>query len=217
MQQGAGGATASSGALKACGPEGLIDDGEDGNNQNNPEGGRGGYWYTFVDKVGTTVTPTAGEQGGTFTMSPGGANGSKFAANFKGQIGHGAITFAGMGMNFVDPKGPYDASQYVGVTFFGKKGSGSTGKVRMKVPDQNTDGDAKVCSECFNDFGTDMQFSDDWKRYTFLFDRMKQEEGWGAPRPKRIDVKQLYGVQYQVKQAGAAYDIWIDDLAFVCQ
>jgi endoglucanase len=142
---------------------------------------------------------------------------SKYGAEVKGKICTAAIVFGALGMNFQDPKAPYDASKYEGVTFFAKRGPGSTGKVRMKVPDQNTDGDAKVCSECFNDFGTDMQFSEDWKRYTFLFDRMKQEEGWGAPRPKRIDVKQIYGVQYQVKQGGAAYDIWIDDLAFVCQ
>src|SRR4051812_9983533 len=70
-------------AFKDCGPEGLIDDGEDGNNQSLPVGNRGGYWYTFIDKTGTTtVTPMAGEQGGTFAMSEGGVNGSKFAANF---------------------------------------------------------------------------------------------------------------------------------------
>src|SRR6186713_1250446 len=41
--------------LKECGPEGLIDDGEDGNNQNLPNDNRGGYWYTFRDKKGTTI------------------------------------------------------------------------------------------------------------------------------------------------------------------
>ena len=40
--------------LKECGQEGMLDDGEDGNNQNMPEGNRGGYWYTFRDKKGTT-------------------------------------------------------------------------------------------------------------------------------------------------------------------
>src|SRR4051794_12612842 len=66
-------------AFKDCGPAGLIDDGEDGNNQTLPVGGRGGYWYTFLDKAGSTVTPMAGEQGGTFAMAEGGANGSKLA------------------------------------------------------------------------------------------------------------------------------------------
>src|SRR5919205_613770 len=55
--------------FKDCGPDGLIDDGEDGNNQNLPNAGRGGYWYTFKDKGTTTVEPQAGEEGGTFAMS----------------------------------------------------------------------------------------------------------------------------------------------------
>ena len=40
-------------AFKDCGPEGMIDDGEDGNNQNLPVENRGGYWYTFIDKTGS--------------------------------------------------------------------------------------------------------------------------------------------------------------------
>ena len=50
--------------LKECSAEGLLDDGEDGNNQNMPNDNRGGYWYTFRDKKGTTIEPVAGEDGG---------------------------------------------------------------------------------------------------------------------------------------------------------
>src|SRR5262245_21972624 len=71
--------------LKECGAEGLIDDGEDGNNQNLPNDNRGGYWYTFRDKKGTTVDPVAGEDGGTFAMSEGG-HGSQFSARYHGKI-----------------------------------------------------------------------------------------------------------------------------------
>ena len=93
--------------LGSCGPEGLIDDGEDGNNQNKTTGGRGGYWYTFKDRTGsTTVFPEAGEEGGAFAMSERGANGSKFAAHVKGHVGEGDIVFGAMGMNFVDPMEP---------------------------------------------------------------------------------------------------------------
>src|SRR5262249_28314773 len=66
---GGGTAAASSAAFKDCGPDGVIDDGEDGNNQNLPNAGRGGYWYTFKDKGTTSVDPQAGEEGGTFAMS----------------------------------------------------------------------------------------------------------------------------------------------------
>jgi endoglucanase len=205
-------------AFKDCGPSGMIDDGEDGNNQNLPVENRGGYWYTFIDKTGaTTVTPMAGEQGGTFAMTEGGANGSKFAANFKGKIGTGAIVFSGMGVNFVDPKDKYDASKYAGIAFFAKRGQDSTGKVRLKVPDMNTDPDGAVCTECFNDFGGEINLTTEWRKYIFPFKKMGQEPDWGAPRKPHIVPSTIYGVQFQVKVPNASYDIWVDDLQFLCQ
>src|SRR5262245_17688957 len=53
---------------------GRLDDGEDGNNQILAMGGRGGYWYTYADKAGSTIVPPAGDTGGTFSMSEGGAH-----------------------------------------------------------------------------------------------------------------------------------------------
>src|SRR5450432_986329 len=88
--------------------EGMISDGEANSNQVNPIKNRGGYWYTFVDTNGSTVTPTAGSQGGTFAMTEGGAKGTKYAAHAFGQIGGADPVYAGMGFNFVDPKGQYD-------------------------------------------------------------------------------------------------------------
>jgi endoglucanase len=206
------------GAFKECGPEGMLDDGEDGNNQSLPVGNRGGYWYTFVDKAGSTVTPMAGEQGGTFAMTEGGANGSKFAANFKGTIGTGAaVVFSGMGLNFVDPKDKYDASKYAGIAFFAKKGADSIAKVRLKVPDTNTDPDGGVCSECFNDFGADITLANEWKKYIFPFKKMTQLPGWGAPRKPHIVPAGIYGLQWQVNVPGSSYDIWVDDVQFLCQ
>ena len=202
--------------FKDCGPDGLIDDGEDGNNQNLPNDNRGGYWYTFRDKKGTTVEPVAGEDGGTFAMSEGG-HGSQFAARYHGKVGTGAPLFAGMGMNFVDPKAPYDASKYAGIAFWAKRGEDSTGKVRLKVPDVNTDPDGGVCTECFNDFGGDLNLTTDWKQYIFPWKSMKQMPGWGNPRKPHITPEKIYGVQFQVKVPRANYDIYVDDLRFLCQ
>jgi endoglucanase len=204
------------GALKECGPTGQIDDFEDNNNQNLVVDNRGGYWYTFVDKVGSTVWPEAGEAGGTFTPSEGGYN-SKYAAEVKGKIGTAAIVFGALGMNFQDPKATYDASKYEGITFFAKRGAGSTGKVRLKVPDGNTDPEGGVCSECFNDFGEDLNLGEQWQRYVFPFRDMKQMEGWGAPRKAHIDPTKLFGLQWQVNTQGADYDIFVDNVAFVCK
>jgi endoglucanase len=201
-------------ATGACGPEGVIDDGEDNNNQTASVGGRGGYWYTFADDVGTSVTPEAGTKGGTFTMSPGGANQSKFAANARGMIGRGQIVFGALGFNFVDPKAPYDASRYAGISFWARKGPGSYSKVRLKVPDISTNEEGGICRECFNDFGMDITLTEDWRQFVVPFKKMKQLPDWGSPRPRSIDKSKLYGVQWQVNQPGVSFDIWIDDVEF---
>jgi endoglucanase len=202
---------------KDCGVNGLIDDGEDGNNQNLPNDNRGGYWYTFKDHGTTTVEPTAGEEGGTFAMSEGG-HASQYAARFHGSVGTGSVVFSGMGTNLVDPKDAYDASKYAGISFWAKKGSAeSTGKVRLKVPDVNTDPQGGVCTECFNDFGGDLNLTTEWKQYSFLWPKMKQEPDWGAPHKPHITPAKIYGVQFQVKVPRANYDIYIDDLKFICE
>ncbi|MEO5768579.1 MAG: hypothetical protein ABIS92_09545 [Polyangia bacterium] len=207
---------AAGGALKECGPEGAIDDFEDNNNQNNVVDGRGGYWYTYVDKVGSTVWPEAGEVGGTFTPSEPGYN-SKFSGEVKGKLGTAAIVFGALGMNFVDPKGVYDASKYAGITFFAKRAPNSTGKVRLKVPDVSTDKDAGICGECFNDFGMDLNLTEQWQRFTFPFRDMRQMEGWGSPRKAHIDPSKLFGMQWQSQVQGADYDFSIDNVAFICK
>jgi endoglucanase len=202
---------------KDCGATGLIDDGEDGNNQNLPNDNRGGYWYTFKDKGTTTVEPTAGEEGGTFAMSEGGHD-SQYAARYHGTIGTGSVVFSGMGMNFVDPKDAYDASKYAGVSFWAKKGSAeSTGKVRLKVPDSNTDPQGGVCTECFNDFGANMVLTTEWKQFSFKWSQMKQLPDWGAPHKPHITQSKIYGLQFQVNIPRSTYDIYIDDVKFICE
>jgi endoglucanase len=168
-----------------------------------------------VDEGGSSITPEAGKNGGTFAMSPGGANGTPFAAHMSGTVGRSGFSlYAGMGLNFVDPKGQYDSSKYKGITFWAKKGPGSTGNVRMKVPDIATEPDGKICKECYNDFGMDFELTEQWTQYTIPFTSMKQLKGWGSPHTEGIDSKTLYGIQWQVNEPGAAYDIWVDEIAF---
>jgi endoglucanase len=204
-------------AVAPCPADGVIDDGEDNNHQSAPNKGRGGYWFTFLDQAGSTITPTAGRMGGTFSMSPGGASGSSFAARVSGKIGAGDVVFAGAGVNFVDPKGAYDVSPYGGISFMAKSAAGPI-KVRLKLPDANTDPDGKVCSECFNDFGADIEVPATWTKFTLAFSDMSQLPGWGTPRPAGLEKAKVYGIQWQVNTPGAAYDLWIDDVQFTgCQ
>jgi len=204
---------------RACPKEvGTISDGEANSNQINVIKGRGGYWYTFLDKEGSTVTPQAGALGGTFEMAPGGANGTKYAARMQGKVASAEIVYAGMGLNFLDPKGQYDASAFKGISFWAKKGPGSTAKVRLKVPDKTTEPDGKICTECFNDFGADLTLTDEWQQFTLPFSAMRQLKGWGSPRGSAIDPTTIYGIQFQVNDKGADYDIWVDEIEFTgCQ
>jgi endoglucanase len=198
--------------LTSCGADGLIDDLEDGSSQIKVVAGRSGYWYTFVDHVGTTVVPSVG---GQFEMSPGGVNGSKFAAHMHGSIGYGTVVFGGMGVNLVDPKGPYDASKYKGVAFWAKRGPSGTGRVRFKIPDASTDESGGVCRDCSNDFGVEIELGEVWQHFAFLWRNLKQLPDWGSPRPRAIKPNKLFGLQWQVNQPGADFDIWVDDVEFI--
>ena len=71
--------------MKECGPDGVIDDFEDNNNQISVIGERGGYWYTYADNKGSTVFPLPGDQGGMFNPVEGGHD-SKFAVEVKGKL-----------------------------------------------------------------------------------------------------------------------------------
>lgn len=200
---------------KACPKDvGLIADGETNSNQIADIQNRGGYWYTFVDDAGSSVVPEAGKNGGTFQMTPGGANGTKYAAHMTGTVGGGNGVYVGMGFNFVDPKGSYDASRYKGIKFWAKKGPGTADKVKLKVPDAATDPDGKICKECYNDFGMDLTLHDEWTEYVIPFYAMKQDPTWGSPHPANIDSSKIYGVQFQFNQAGQPFDMWLDEIEF---
>lgn len=198
-------------AGRACPPIAKIEDGEDNNNQVIVQDGRSGYIYTYVDPAGSTINPAGGAQ---FTMTPGGANGSQFALRIQGQIAPAGTVYAAMGMNFADPKGPYDASKYGGISFFAKKGPGSSGKVRIKFPDKNTDPDGGVCGACSNDFGFPLKLTEEWQKFIVPFDALRQESGWGNPRPRSMDSSAVFAVQFQVNEKGKPFDVWLDDLAF---
>jgi endoglucanase len=196
---------------KACPPEAKIEDAEDNNNQVLVQDGRNGYIYTYADTQGSTVEPAGG---GVFSMTPGGANGSQYALHMNGQLGSASVVYAAMGLNFVDPKGTYDASKYQGISFFAKKGPGSVSKVRVKVSDKNTDPDGGVCGACSNDFGMVLSLSEEWQKFIVPFGALRQESGWGNPRPRSLSPEAVFAVQFAVNEKGKAFDVWVDDLAF---
>lgn len=192
----------------------LIEDAEDGGDQVIVHEGRDGYWYTFAD--------ARSELAGCCPLARtrpvpllGGAHGSRCAWNLRGRLADEQIVFAGLGVNMRHPKAAYDASRFVGVSFFARHGAGSSWRVRVHFPDGNTDPDGGVCQQCFNDFGAEIAVTEQWTKYTLLFDSLGLRREWGMPRPERLDASRLFGIQFRAIGVDEPFDIWIDDLAFV--
>ncbi len=196
---------------RSCEELAMIEDADDGDDQTLVRAGRGGYLYTYIDAQGTTIEPPTN----SFSATKGGVNGDGYALRIQGTVADADDVYAGAGFSFTEPKALYDASRYRGISFVAKKGPDSTASVRLKVPDGNTDPDGGKCTECYNDFGISFQISDEWTRYEVRFADLKQEHGWGDPRPGSIAAEQLYGIQLQVTERGARFDIWVDDITFI--
>jgi hypothetical protein len=196
-------AAASAGAASCANLQ--LDDLEDGDNRSTNVDARGGYWFTFKDSTGTTLSPD-----GTFKPADAGAK-STHAAHINGKLGATGVVYAGMGFNLADPAAPYDLSKVKGICF-DTKGSGSA---RVKLPDVDTAPEGHVCKSCYNDFGADFELPADWKEQCFKFSELKQQPGWGEPHPA-LSAGKVFSVQWQVAKAGADYDLWVDNVRLVC-
>jgi hypothetical protein len=192
-----------------CSDVAIIEDGEDLDHRGNVQDGRGGNWFTFVDPAGSTITP----RGWPFKMGAPGRNGSRGAPHISGRMASaGESIYAGMGLWLTDPTGPYDASMYSGVTFWAK----GPGRVRFEIPDVHTGPEGGICKDCYNDFGIVLALEPEWRKYTIRFEWMQQRSGWGEPYPA-IQTDQLLKLEWEFNGAGRDFDIWVDDIAFVCE
>jgi hypothetical protein len=137
----------------------------------------------------------------------------KGAAHMSGQMASiGDAVYAGMGVWLTDPTGPYDASRYSGVTFWAK----GPGRVRFEIPDVHTGPEGGICKDCYNDFGIVLALESEWRKYTIRFEWLEQRSGWGEPYPA-LQTDQILKLEWEFNGKGRAYDIWVDDIAFVCE
>jgi hypothetical protein len=200
------------GAVKVCSSgfrttdDGLVDDFEDADQQMSRVADRGGYWFTSHDPNGSAIDPSP------FKMSDGGA-GSKKALHVYGQTASDSGAWGVLvGANFVE-QGIYDGSDYAGVSFKAKVGGSSTKNIRFNVADVNTHPDGGVCKTCWNHFGKDMAFTNEWQEYVVSFAELQQQPGWGD-RFAAITPSKLIALNWAVGP-GRAFDLWIDDVQFV--
>ncbi|MCK9523124.1 MAG: hypothetical protein M0R76_08770 [Proteobacteria bacterium] len=190
----------------------MIEDAEDADSQILVREGRGGYIYTYADDLGSKLSPW-----GDFKVSRGGVGDSKFALRMVGKTAAGpGDVYVGMGFAFAQAEGAtYDASKYKGITFVARKGhADAVSAVRISLPDANTDPVGGICAECHNNFGTTVRLTEDWTQYVVSFDDLRQATGWGDPRPEKVEVTALVGLQVQVALPNQNVDVWIDDIRF---
>jgi hypothetical protein len=88
------------------------------------------------------------------------------------------------------------------------------GMVRIKLPDRFTGNAGGMCTNCSNHFAATLDVTTDWKTFTFLFTETRQTPLGGDTRPA-LDVAGLYSVEIFPTPTTGAFELWIDDVAFV--
>jgi hypothetical protein len=142
-----------------------IDQMEDGNSAIEETAQRSGTWFPINDKTSKQVS------GGGFTDWG-----------------------AGMGLELRNQQ-PYDLSKYAGVTFWARRAPRTTATLRFSLPDTATSTRAGQCEMCENHFGTDLNLTTAFRRYSFTWQELKQED-WGDPQPA-LNTKEVYGLRFQ--------------------
>jgi hypothetical protein len=69
-----------------------------------------------------------------------------------------------------------------------------------------------VADGCSDSFGTEVMLRTDWPPYVISFDSLVQT-GFGYRPPAGFDKANVIAVNFMNKE-GAAFDQWIDDIAF---
>jgi hypothetical protein len=213
-----GGASAGGSTGIPLAPE-LIDDCEDGNNRIKVNAGRDGYWSTFDAAAGCTLTPTNGMTPFMSATQAGTGSGEK-VLHF---VSTGdAADGCGVNLEFTSaPVEPYDASDYVGISFGARSTSGAQ-NLLFKVAIDATDPRFELCDpmaaedsmmQCYDHFQTTVMLTAEWQELVVTFSELAQE-GWGLPAGA-FDASKLVAVQW-VARPGTA-DIWIDDVKFVAE
>lgn len=152
------------------------------------------------------------------SLIPGGGRcGSRYALNVKsGPL----ISWGGtIGLRFAPV---LDGSEWEGIAFWARVGTGSRTPVRIELGERHTDekfdeGNGPLCNPLHTDddtetgcdkFGTALQLGPDWKFYAIPFDELRQK-GWGKRAPY-FDRWGLRSLSFQFERG--VWDLWIDDV-----
>lgn len=201
----------------------LIDDLEDGDNGVSKVGNRTGYWYTYLDALGSTITPMP-DATGAAPLVPGTTN--CHGASTKCVIITGMTAaadevamkypYAGVGFDFSNAKKPcvYNASAYTGIKFWARGDVALTIKLNT-VQTATSDGGGTctgaMCNGGFSPAGADVILDTEWTEISIPF-ATATGPTWALPGPP--DKSQLLSLQFQVPPGQASYTVAIDDITF---
>jgi hypothetical protein len=214
-----GGSTVSGGAPSGGSPPvppGLIDDCEDHNNRIEYNEGRNGYWSTFDEAAGCTVSPTKADANTFMSETAPGTGTGRYALHF---VSSGGADGCGISLELTNPKKVYDASDYVGISF-GARSETADQEILVKVSVGATDPDFGTCDpdgspdpdqRCYDHFAASVSLTPTWDQFEVLFEDLAQE-GWGLDAGQ-FDATQVVAIQWLARPGDA--DIWLDDVKFV--
>jgi hypothetical protein len=212
---GAGGQASQSGGAAGSGdPVGgvsveWVDDMEDGDEQILMLGGRTGAWFSYSDGRGVLVP----DEGDPVTMSAVNGRLNSFLGLHVTAVGFSdpaseADFGAGFGCNFSVRGGrqPYNASQYSGISFYGRAANEVTLLVLLPTPQTEVDAG---CIHCQTEYSTEIVVTSEWQEFSLPFSEFFLGADGGADS---VDPAHIYGVSFQ--RAGD-FNVWIDDVKFV--
>jgi hypothetical protein len=192
-------------------------------NQIPKRAGRQGFWFAFNDGSGGTQVPGPGDsfQATVRPDAPGDC-----AVRVVGE-GFSAWGFAvSLYLKHDGASRAYDASAFLGVSFWGRVGDGSAqggsgeeppsqAQVRVAVPDVGSVAQGEICAgaTCNDHFGRTLLLSETWEHHHVSFAELTRR-GWGPP-DLELAIAALYEVQFITGTPGAVpVELWIDDVAF---
>lgn len=195
----------------------MIDDMEDGD-IDIPEGDgktpRSGAWFMFGDDTeGAILTPEdkAGLVQELPSPRPEGDGESTMAVHTSGE--GFADWGAGIGVNLLG-EGYYDASEYRGLTFWGRAEEGTDGEVLVAFVDQQTHDAGGICDpevDCHDYFSLRVTLTPSWTQFKVPIECLRQG-GWGREF-EAVAIDRLWAIQFRFTKE-QVFDVWIDDVAF---
>jgi len=190
-------------------PADVIDDFEDGDlllPANPARAGRVGHWYAFNDGTGIETLEAAVIKRGANSVDGLYVRGKEF---LNWGCGFGASLAESSGGQAT--KAPYDASAYGAVTFWARAVNPTS--VMVTLPDVDTDVAGNVCSTCAHHYYKKVSVTGTWQRFTIAFSDLTLEPG-GTPVPSAFKPSSLFSLEFRFPP-GAAFDLFVDDVAFV--